>query len=124
MSRSSCGTRVAETFIAIFSATTPVTSWRSAETTPTEPGTNTRRFAGLQVLDQRLGTRPRPRCRRRAGPGSCLRVAAKVGSAASVSRTRSVSIQVGCALATVTPRWATSSRSASPNRSRPAFAAQ
>ena len=47
-----------------------------------------------------------------------------MGSAASVSRTSSVSIQVGCALATVTPRWATSSRSASPNRSSPALAGQ
>jgi hypothetical protein len=43
MSRSSSGTRVADTRIATFSATTPVTSWRSAETTPTDPGTNTRR---------------------------------------------------------------------------------
>ena len=33
----------AETSIATFSATTPVTTCRSAETTPTEPGTNTRR---------------------------------------------------------------------------------
>jgi hypothetical protein len=51
-------------------------------------------------------------------------VCSNVGSAAFVSRTMSVSIQVGCALPTVIPRCATSSRSTSPKRSSPAFAAQ
>ena len=40
------------------------------------------------------------------------------------SRTRSVSTQIGCAVPTVTPWWATSSRKASPNASTPAFDAQ
>ena len=79
--------------------------------------------AGCEVLHQRLRAPPRPTCRRQR-PRELLRLSAKAGSAASVSRTRSVSIQVGWAEATVTPRCATSSRSASPNRSSPAFEAQ
>src|SRR4051794_21721327 len=77
----------------------------------------------LQVLHQRLGALlDRGVGAERAG--ELLAGRGEGGSAASVSRTRSVSIQVGCALATVTPRWATSRRSASPNRSSPALAAQ
>ena len=55
MSRSSCGTRFADTFIATFSATTPVTSWRSAETTADRTGHEHPAAAGLQVLHERLG---------------------------------------------------------------------
>ena len=111
------------TSIASFSATAPVTTWRSAETTPTDRGTNTRRRR-VSRFSTSASAQSSTDVKAPSGPGSCLRVAAKVGSAASVSRTRSVSIQVGCALATVTPRCATSSRSASPNRSSPALAAQ